>query len=189
MRSPTPAQNTAQIKWTVDDYHRMIAAGILENRRVELLAGEIVLMPPEGPSHTYYGGSLADLFRRKLSDRTLVRSAVPITLPNEDEPEPDIAVVQGAWDRYKDRHPYPEDIFLVVEVSDSTLKKDTTQKRKTYAAANIPEYWVLNLKANELIVYRTPEAGNYTSERRFSHGSISPISFSDLSFSVEQLFK
>jgi Uma2 family endonuclease len=68
------------LKWTVADYHRMIAAGILSDRPVELLAGEIYEMPPEGPPHSFYGGSLADYFRECLGKRALVREARPITL-------------------------------------------------------------------------------------------------------------
>lgn len=87
-------------KWTVDDYHRMIASGILDDRRVELLAGEIHEMTPEAPIRTFCGGSLADYFRDRLNRQALVREARPITLTDSSEPEPDIAIVRGSWSDY-----------------------------------------------------------------------------------------
>ena len=175
-----------QVKWTVEDYHRMIAAGILENRKVELLAGEICQMPSEGPPHSYFGGNLADQFRSRLGNRALVRNANPITLSNS-EPEPDIAVVRGTWDTYRYRHPNAEDVFLIVEVSETSLQKDLTLKRAVYAAAGIEDYWILDLKGNQLIVLRDPQEGEYRSEERLQQGEISPLPFADLTFSVSQL--
>lgn len=121
-------------RWTVEDYHRMIEAGILEGRQVELLAGEIYEMTPEGPSHTFYGGSLADYFRNGIAQRGLVREARPITLA-DSEPEPDIAIVQGTWTQYRHRHPGLQEVFLLVEISDSSLAKDLEQKKSIPAAA------------------------------------------------------
>lgn len=123
-------------KWTVEDYHRMIASGILDDRRVELLAEEIHEMTPEAPIHAFCGGSLADYFRTCLNRQALVREARPITLETS-EPEPDIAIVRGSWSDYRERHPGSDDIYLVVEISNSSLTKDLEQKQPIYAAAGI----------------------------------------------------
>lgn len=175
-----------QVKWTVEDYHRMVEAGILDDRKVELLNGEICPMAPEGPSHSYFGGSLADQFRSRLGNRALVRSANPITL-SDSEPEPDIAVVRGTWETYRHRHPSAEDVFLLVEVSESSLRKDLEIKRATYAAVGIEDYWILDLKNSQLIVFRDPQNADYQSEQRLQQGEISPLAFPDLSFSLSQL--
>ncbi|KAM3098028.1 Uma2 family endonuclease [Phormidesmis sp. 146-12] len=157
-------------KWTLDDYHRMVASGVLDDRQVELLHGEIVEMPPEGEPHAYFNtstrdyliGLLGDPLRVTRRDRVTVREAKPITLPHStSEPEPDLAisssypqgVVQPLGREYLTHHPHPENIFWLIEFSNSSLTKDTEVKRKTYAQANISEYWVVNLKTMELVVY------------------------------------
>jgi Uma2 family endonuclease len=177
------------VKWTVNDYHMMIEAGIFKDRHVELLAGEIHEMAPEGPPHTYYGGSMADFFRGCLNNRALVREARPITLADNSEPEPDIALVQGIWSNYRLRHPSPEEVFLLVEVSQSTLAKDLETKKSVYAEAGIPEYWVLDLVNSLLIVFRNPRGSNYLSRQEYNSGDISPIMFPDIQISVTELFQ
>ncbi|NJL23085.1 MAG: Uma2 family endonuclease [Leptolyngbyaceae cyanobacterium SM1_3_5] len=201
-------------KWTIEDYHRMIDAGILNDRHVELLNGEIVEMPPEGTSHAAYSQNAADYLRSLLGSRVRIREAKPITLPpNDSEPEPDIAIVAPhPIAVYVQHHPYPEDIFWLIEYSDSSLKKDMEIKPQTYAAAGIREYWVINLKVKELIVFRSrraagtdsrraagtdsrsaagtesPTPTGYQSKQTFTSGSISPLAFPDVSVSVQQLF-
>lgn len=175
-------------KWTVADYHQMIRAGILEGRQVELLAGEIHQMVPEDPPHTFYGGSLADEFRRCLGDRALVREARPVTFA-DSEPEPDIAIVQGIWENYRYHHPQAEDIFLLVEISASSLAKDLGTKKAIYAAAGIRDYWVLNLAKRQLIVLRHPEDGDYRERQELREGSIAPLAFPDVEISLDRLFQ
>ena len=120
-------------KWTIDEYHRMITAGILVNRRVELLQGEIVEMSLEGEPHAYFSSEAGEYLMRQLSDRAMVRLAKPITLPNNSEPEPDITIVQRLGREYLDHHPYPDNIFWLIEYSESSLEKDLEIKRKIYA--------------------------------------------------------
>lgn len=175
-------------KWTVEEYHRMIAAGILQNRQVELLTGEIHEMTPEGPPHTFYGGSLADFFRDRLGSRALVREARPITL-TDSEPEPDIAIARGSWADYRLRHPVAEDIFLLIEISESSLTKDLGQKKLIYAMAGIEEYWILDLKKLQLIVFRHPQADDYELQQELTEGAIAPLAFPDLEISLRQLFQ
>lgn len=179
-----------RIKWTVDDYHRMIDAGILAERNVELLVGEICAMAPEGAPHAQRSGSLADELYDQLRKRALVRKAAPITLPNCDsEPEPDVAIVQGSWADYAERQPYASEVLLLVEVSKSTLAKDTSFKRKLYAEANIADYWVVDLQNARLIVFRDPKNGDYQSEEIFVDGNVSPLAFSDITLLVSKVIK
>lgn len=168
----------------------MIEAGILDDRHVELLNGEIVEMPPEGTTHAAYSQNAGDYLRSLLGSRVRIREAKPITLPpNDSEPEPDIAIVAPhPVSVYVQHHPYPEDIFWLIEYSDSSLRKDLEVKTQTYAAAGIQEYWVINLKAKELIVFRSPTETGYQSEQTFTGGSIPPLAFQDVSVSVQQLF-
>ncbi|MBD0269993.1 MAG: Uma2 family endonuclease [Cyanobacteria bacterium Co-bin8] len=177
VQSPTKTLAT----WSLDDYHRMIEAGILADRQVELLNGEIVEMPPEGPPHAYFSGGLADFLRDALRERAQIREAKPITLLlSQSEPEPDIAVVRRLETVYRERHPYPEDIFWAIEFSNSSLNKDLEDKRRVYAAAGIPEYWVVNLKKNLLVVFREPVEGDYGSKQTFSQGEIRPLAFPEV---------
>ena len=187
----TPATSSAIIisKWTIDEYHQMIDAGILNDRHVELLNGEIIEMPPEGEPHAHLSSDAADYFRELLRGRAKIREGKPITLFNNSEPEPDIAVVQNLGDTYLEHHPYPENIFWVVEYSDSSLTKDLEIKSKAYAQAGIPEYWVTNLKRMELVVFRDPSNDNYREKRTFIEGEISPVAFPDVIISVGRLLR
>lgn len=177
-------------KWTIADYHQMLAAGILNNRAVELLNGEIIEMAPEAEPHAYYGHTAAKYLDRLLDDRAEVRQGHPITIPaSNSEPEPDVAIVQPLGREYLNHHPYPENIFGVIEYSDSSLAKDLECKAKVYATANISEYWIVNLKAMALIVLRDPIEGEYRSQISFTQGTISPIAFADLAIPINRLLE
>ena len=183
----TEALGTKLAKWTLEEYHRMIEAGLLDDRRVELIRGEIVEMPPEGEPHAYFisesGEYLADL----LGKRAKVRYGNPITLPNQSEPEPDIAVVQRLGREYLGHHPYPENIFWLIEYSNSSLTKDLRLKTQVYAEVEIPEYWVVNLQTRSLIVFKVPREGQYTSRTTYTEGQLSPLAFPDVSISVSAI--
>jgi Uma2 family endonuclease len=178
---------TITAKWTLEDYHRMIEAGILDDRRVELLKGEIVEMAPEGEPHAYSSDEAGEYLSELLRDRAKVRQAKPITLPNASEPEPDLAIVQRLGREYRSHHPYPENIFWIIEYSDSSLTKDLQTKIKVYAEVGIAEYWVVNLKELHLMVFRNPQAGEYTSQSVFTSGTIQPLAFPDVDISVDSI--
>ena len=178
---------TVIAKWTIEDYHRMIAAGILDDRRVELLKGEIVEMPPEGEPHAYFSSEAGEYLIRLLGDRAMIRISKPIILPNDSEPEPDIAIVQRLGREYLQHHPYPENIFWLIEYSDSSLDKDLETKSKVYAQAKILEYWVVNLKKRQLVVFRDPGDGEYASKSTLAKGVIYPLAFPDVAISVDAI--
>lgn len=172
--------------WSVEEYHRMIEAGILHGRSVELLAGEIVEMSPETPIHYTTAKRGAKYLEELLSDKAEVRFNGPITLA-DSEPEPDIAVVRPPESAYNDCHPTPQDIFWIVEVAKTSLKKDLEVKAAIYAMAAIQEYWVLDLSAKQAIVLRNPQADKYTEEYTLTEGTIAPLAFPDVFVSVEKL--
>ena len=175
-------------KWSLQDYHQMIDTGLLDNRQVELLCGEIIEMSPEGVSHSFYGTEVGEYLRQLLGGRAKIREAHPITLPNNSEPEPDIAIVKMPATLYRDRHPHPEDIFWLIEISNSTLVKDLGMKKDIYADAGIAEYWVMNLQESVLVVFRDLTASGYQSETRLNSGTISPLTFPDISIEIQSLF-
>lgn len=176
------------VKWTVSDYHRMIEAGILDGRPVELLNGEIIEMSPEGEPHASASVEAGEYLMQLLGDRAQVRPAKPITLPMvNSEPEPDLAIVHRLGREYRQHHPYPEHIFWVVEYSNTSLSKDLDEKKRLYAEAHIPEYWVVNLQDMIVLVFRQPVDGSYQVEQRMQTGTISPLAFPDLSVSIHRL--
>jgi Uma2 family endonuclease len=122
-----------------------------------------------------------------LAERAILRVGAPITLPNGSEPEPDLAIVQPWENEYDIHHPYPENVFWVIEYSQTSLDKDLGVKADIYAAEGIVEYWVINLKKNTLIVFRSPVDGQYQSRQEVSAGSICPLAFPDITIDVLRL--
>lgn len=175
-------------KWTIDEYHQLVESGVLDDRKVELLKGIIVEMPPEGMPHVFYCMESVKYLRILLETRAEVREAHPITLPNDSEPEPDIAIVAAPSRQYLAHHPYPADIFWLIEYANTTLNKDLNDKKRVYAEAGILEYWVVNLKASELIIFRDRSIETYQSELKLTTGNISPLSFPDIQIEVTKLF-
>ena len=176
-------------KWSLDDYHQMIESGLLDDRSLELINGEIIQMSPEGVVHSFYCRGTAKYLRSLLGDRAEISEAHPITLPNDSEPEPDIAIVRNPDTLYQTRHPFPEDILWLIEIANTTLVKDLGVKRDIYALAGIPEYWVMNLQTLELVVFRDLIDNEYRSEICLSSGTISPLAFPDLSIDISLLFR
>jgi Uma2 family endonuclease len=156
--------NTQIRPLTSADYYQMIESGIIrEGERVELILGQIFTMAAKGTRHTVSTTRLLKELLGLVVDRAVVRCQEPITLPNNSEPEPDIAIVKLRSDDYINSHPSPADIILVIEVADSTIKFDRETKAPLYAAAGISEYWIVNLIDDRLEIYRQPEGNIYTS--------------------------
>lgn len=144
-------------RFTLAEYHRLIELGFLtEDDRVELIRGELVQMAAKGTPHSVCNTKLVRELDRLVGDRAVVRGQEPIILPTDSEPEPDVAIVKGQPDDYLSNHPYPNDILLVIEVSDSTLEYDQTVKLSLYAQDQIQDYWIINIIANQLEQYSQP---------------------------------
>jgi Uma2 family endonuclease len=173
-------------KWSVHDYHCMIEAGILSDRQVELLAGEIIEMAPEGPLHTYIVTENVKYLRSLLGNLAEVREAHPITL-SDSEPEPDLAIVHPLNSLYKTRHPYPEEIYWLIEIADTTLSKDLERKQRIYAQANIQEYWVINVQNQQITVFRDPKDNSYQMQQIYTQGTIFPLAFPLIEVSVKAM--
>ena len=175
---------------TVDQYYRMAEAGILkEDDRVELIEGEIIDMPPIGIDHAYFVNRLTSLFIQSVGLQANVSSQNPIRLNSRSEPQPDIALLRYRDDFYRHAHPRPEDIILLVEVSDTTLRYDTEVKLPLYARHEIPEVWIVDLEHQRLEVFRRPEGGVYV--EMFSPNrdeTIAPIGLVEAKVNLRNLF-
>jgi Uma2 family endonuclease len=143
-------------RFTVAEYHQMIATGILgEDEHVELLEGEIVEISPQDKPHARAMAKLNRWFTRALSDEYVVRPQLPLTLP-DSEPEPDLAIVRADDEAAAERH--PRTALLVIEVTDSSARHDLVVKAQIYARAGIPEYWLVLVKQRVIAVLRDPDA-------------------------------
>lgn len=175
-------------RWTIERYHRAVEAGVFEGQALELLAGELIEMAPEGVPHAGLSSDAADYLREQLGSQVKVREAKPITLADDSEPEPDLAIVKPSGAVYRtERHPYAEDVFWLIEYANTSLEKDLQIKTRIYARAAIPEYWVINLRTRELIVFRNPVADEYQSRTTMTRGLISPQSFPTVEIDVGRL--
>lgn len=159
----------------VDQYHAMIEAGILTaDDAVELLEGLLVVKMPKKPAHRAATKLLRTILEQMVRAGWYVDSQEPITL-SDSEPEPDVVVVRGDTRQYLDRHPGPDDLGLVVEVSDSTIQRDQDVKKRAYARAGIGLYWIINLASFQVEVYTQPGLvdgePSYLGEQIFAVGS------------------
>ena len=154
---------------TVDEYHRMIEAGIFgEDDRLELLEGVIARMSPQSPEHARVIWWLTNTLARLLPTSLSVGPQLPLTVSASSEPEPDLSVVEAGWPANE----HPRTARLVVEVSGSSLRQDRGLKAAIYARAGIPEYWIVNLAEGSVEVHRDPDigAGRYRTLLTFADG-------------------
>ena len=173
-------------KWTIEKWHELVDSGVLDGQKVELLEQEIIYMSPEGVEHSYTNENVVIYLRNLLSGLARVRESHPITLDNS-EPEPDIAIVRLPETIYRNHHPYAEDIYWLIEVSNRTLTKDLEQKTITYARNGIPEYWVIDLQNNQVIVHTQPKDSKYVQRVTYQSGVISPLAFPDIEVVLDKL--
>ncbi|HAG81958.1 MAG TPA: hypothetical protein DCL61_12520 [Cyanobacteria bacterium UBA12227] len=168
--------------WTVEEYHRMAEVGILQPEKpVELIAGQIIeKMSPQRSSHAAAITRTNRILVNLLGEEILIRLQLPIQLNDHSEPEPDITLVRVDPLDYAAHHPTASDVYLIIEVADTTLKTDLQIKAKDYAQSGIPDYWVLNINSRQLHVFREPTQQGYQSEVILSEDeSISPLQFPD----------
>lgn len=174
-------------RWSRTAYEQAVAAGVFEPGpdepawpRLELVDGEILTMPPQGPVHATAIDIATDVLRDALAEAGIgdvrLRSQMPIALGEWSEPEPDFVVVRGSARDYLRGH--PTDPLLVIEIADATLKRDRTRKARLYARHGVPEYWLLNLRDRVLEVMREPDGERYGS--RSVHGPAEQVASSAL---------
>jgi len=175
-------------RFTVDDYHRMSETGILApGTKVELINGEIVDMLPIGFFHSGSVYRLTRWFTEMAKGRWLVASQGPLHLGESDMPEPDVMLLRLSDDDYTTRHPTAEDVYLIIEVSDSSLAFDQNTKLPMYAKAGIEEVWILNAPQKQLEIYRQPHFLGYESKTVLREGKAAPARFPDAEVDAERL--
>ena len=173
-------------KWSIDEWHKLVDSGVLADKSVEFLAGNIVEMSPEGIEHSYTNDSVVKYLRSILVNLADVKESHPITLDNS-EPEPDIAIVRLPETIYRNHHPYPQDIYWLIEISKRTLNKDLMEKMIVYANNEISEYWVIDLVNKRLIVHTQPQSGGYLQKREYRDGKVTPQAFPNIEVDLNKL--
>ncbi len=148
---------TTAKRFSLDEYHRLAELGFFhEDDRVELIRGEIIQMAAKGTPHTNCCRDLLEELARLVAARAKLQCQDPIILPSESEPEPDFAILRKRADNYRFALPNADDVLLVIEIADSTLKYDREVKLPLYAEAGISDYWIFNLVKNHLETYTEP---------------------------------
>lgn len=168
------------------EYDQLVALGVFQDERVELLEGVIVQMSPIGPPHNATVQRLTELLVLALHGRAGVRCQSSFAALEFSEPEPDFTVVPlGDYDA-----DHPSTAHLVIEVAESSLALDRGKKLRLYASCAVPEYWVVNLAERCIEVYTSPSPGAYAHVERFERGqSIRLLAFNDVSFAVSDILK
>ncbi|MEZ4227146.1 MAG: Uma2 family endonuclease [Polyangiaceae bacterium] len=166
------------------EYDKLVSLGAFDGERIELVYGVLRQMSPIGPPHTSSVGRITRLLVLALAKDALVLVQCPFAASDLSEPEPDFTVVPLA--DYQDDHPH--EAFLVVEVSQSSLRYDRGTKQRLYAEAGVPEYWIVNLVDRTLEVYAEPRDGSYCEVRILAPGErIAPRAFPHVEFGVDEL--
>jgi Uma2 family endonuclease len=172
---------------SVDQFHRMIEFGILgEGQPIELINGLLVRKDnsdsggdpmTHGPKHALCIQRVRELDALARPLRYHVRQQLPLTLSHDREPEPDVVIVRGTIEDYRDAHPTASDCLLAVEVADSSLEYDRTVKGPIYAAAEIPVYWIVNIPERQIEAYTSPVAadGRYAHRTDFKSSDSVPL--------------
>ena len=175
--------------FTVDDYYRMAETGILtQDDRVELIEGEIITMSPIGNRHGSCVMRLIAVFGALAGKDFILNAQNPVRLNNYSEPQPDISLLKPRNDYYSQGHPTPDDVLLVIEVSDTTLAFDRLIKVPLYARAEVPEVWIADLTGDGVEAYSEPVNGNYQKVRRASRGeTLTPERLPSITVSVDDI--
>ena len=184
----TTMPQPVQLRFTVDEYYKMIELGILKDyERAEIIEGELIKKMTVGDKHAAVVNRLNRFFSRNLKDVILVSIQNPVRLTDYNEPEPDITLADlRKFDG--NRHPRPEEVILIIEVSDSTVKYDRDKKLPLYAEAEIAEVWIVNLPNEIVEVHTKPSVGLYQSVKIFRRGeTVQSEVLPDLSLQVESV--
>ncbi len=176
---------------TVKEYYRMGKIGILDpSESIELIDGQIIKKPMKGTSHEAAITRIGRILANRLAEKALIRYQSPIHLNEYSEPEPGIAIVKIDALDYEEHHPNSHEIYLLIEVADSSIERDTNFKAKVYAQAEITDYWVLDLTNRQLYVFRQPFQGEYQQQVILSYeNEVSILAFEDVKIEVKQMLR
>lgn len=175
------------MRWTKQQYHQMDDIGLFENKRIELIEGEIIEMAAMNLPHFKSILKVRDVLLPIFRMGYIVADQLPISIIDESEPQPDVAVIRGTVDGLQ---AVPDEtlVALTVEVSDSTLAYDLNRKADLYARAGIADYWALDVNARRLFVHREPREGKYQSVQTLNEtDSITPLEKPDASIKIVDL--
>ena len=187
--APSLPKWVARWKFDVHQYHAMAKAGVLnEDDRVELIDGEIAAMSSIGPEHVGAVNSSAEFWILALAGKATVQIQGSVRLDEWNEPQPDVAILKRRDDFYRSGLAGPDDVLLLIEVSDTSLRYDRRIKLALYARFGIPEFWIANIRARSIEVYTDPVNGEYTSLQTFRRGqTITPTAFPDVVLPVSDI--
>lgn len=178
-----------RFKLTVEEYYKMAEVGILKpTDRVELIEGEIITMSPINNPHIGVVNTLNRLFGKKLIDDYTISIQNPIFINDFTEPEPDIVIAKFDKKGYSESKISPPEIYIVVEVADSTLIKDRKVKLPLYAQAMIPEYWIIDVKKQQIEQYTQPKGKKYNSKKIIKKTATLTCKSVDFKLKVADLF-
>ena len=169
----------------------MAETGLLKpDARVELLNGQIIDMSPIGPFHGSVTKYLIQVFTDANQGKWILQVQDPVRLNDQSEPQPDLVLLKRSPDFYRKRHPRPEDVFLLVEISDTTLAIDREEKLPAYGRAGIPEVWIVNLIELTVEVYREPHFTGYEKKTVLRAGDKAyPAAFPDVGVDITELLR
>ncbi|APB32931.1 Uncharacterized protein conserved in cyanobacteria [Gloeomargarita lithophora Alchichica-D10] len=178
-------------KFTAEQYQMMGKLGIFHPEvRVELINGEIIIMSPVGLKHSVTINRLNRFLVQSMGEMGIVSVQNSFRMPDYSEPEPDILVLKPREDFYAGKFPLAEDILLLIEVADSSLRYDQTIKLSLYAEQHIAEYWIANLERDVLEIYRQPQNKSYLTQSLIdgSHVTFAPLAFPHLTMTLKEIY-
>jgi Uma2 family endonuclease len=175
---------------TVNEYYEVGAS----YANTELIQGQVIPMSPIGAKHamivSYLGQMMAQQIYQTFIERLHLRQQNPVRLSSFSEPQPDITIVKHYPDFYSAQHPRPEDIYLIIEVADSTISYDLEVKVPLYASVSIPEVWVIDTQLQQCIVHRHPLSNTYQNIQKLSKNEIVRMEqFPSLQINLADLFR
>jgi len=183
---------TTQIQkrlFTVAEYHEMAKAGILAERGLELINGEIIEMSPIGSKHAKYVNIISRLLGNLLGEELIISSQNPVIANDLSEPEPDFAILRFRADYYEDELPHGQDVLLIIEVADSSISYDRKVKLPLYAASGVSECWIVDILKKEIQVHWQAEGNTYRFRELVRIGDTIEAKSIDLKLEVGAIFK
>ena len=179
----------ARRRFTAAEFLRLVEIGVLaEGDRVELIQGDLIEMSPIYITHISTLNRLVWLLSNALGKQVILSVQNPVQLSEDNLPQPDVAIFRFQEEFYSEQHAKPEDILLIIEVADTSLRYDQRVKSKLYGTAGIADYWIVNLPERQIEVYREPRPNGYRTVTTYAPGeTLSPLAFPDVVLQVEQI--
>ncbi len=176
-------------RFTIEQYCKVLETGIFDGERVELLDGEIIVMSPINNPHRGIVSRLMRKLNASLAEKYTYANQSSIDIPDHSQPEPDIVIAEFRDDDYVNQAIEPKDVYLIIEVADSTIQIDRRKKAPIYARAGIPEYWIANLRELQIEVFKELANGDYEIKAVYKVGTVVTCEEIGFTLSVDDLFK